>query len=195
MRSLAFAVAAGLLFAAAPQSHAATMPVGGLKGAADVLSDIDQVRTRVYVYRGQRYCFAFDGWRGPGWYRCGFAHRRGLGWGGVYGWNRWHYAPYERRFGGRIGVQTQTQSRTGVQSRTQTRTGVETRSRTTVQQRSGSTIKERTTAKGGAIKQRQTTGDGGVQVRGGAKVEGGAQMKDGPDVKARGGGKVEGGQR
>jgi hypothetical protein len=33
-----------------------------------------------------RYCFYFNGWQGPGWYRCGFAWRRNLGWGGEYGW-------------------------------------------------------------------------------------------------------------
>jgi len=34
---------------------------------------IDQVAVRVYVHEGQRYCFFFNGWHGPGWYRCGFA--------------------------------------------------------------------------------------------------------------------------
>jgi hypothetical protein len=41
-------------------------------------------QTALYVVRGRRYCFYFDGWHGPGWYRCGFAWRQGLGWGGVY---------------------------------------------------------------------------------------------------------------
>ena len=55
---------------------------------------------QTYVYRGQRYCFYVDGWNGPGWYRCGYRWRRGLGWGGVYDWGLgfgWHYPAWERR--------------------------------------------------------------------------------------------------
>jgi hypothetical protein len=68
-----------------------------------------------FVVDGRPYCFYFDGWNGAGWYRCGFAQRRGLGWGGVYGWHNWVYAPAERRFGavtrerdGREGSRTRT---------------------------------------------------------------------------------------
>jgi hypothetical protein len=53
----------------------------------------------VHVFRGHDFCFYFDGWNGPGWYRCGYAWRSGLGWGGVYGWNDWYYAPAFARFG------------------------------------------------------------------------------------------------
>jgi hypothetical protein len=28
-------------------------------------------------------CFYLDGWNGPGFYRCGYQHRRGLGWHGT----------------------------------------------------------------------------------------------------------------
>ena len=31
---------------------------------------------------GYDYCWADDGWPGPGWYWCGYAYRPGLGWGG-----------------------------------------------------------------------------------------------------------------
>ena len=30
----------------------------------------------------QQYCFYLDGWNGPGFYRCGWHRRRGLGWHG-----------------------------------------------------------------------------------------------------------------
>jgi hypothetical protein len=43
-----------------------------------------------FVYSGRNYCFYPDGWHGPGWYWCGYASRRGLGWGGVEGWRGWH---------------------------------------------------------------------------------------------------------
>jgi hypothetical protein len=33
------------------------------------------------------YCWYDQGWKGPGWYQCGYAWRRGHGWGGPYGWH------------------------------------------------------------------------------------------------------------
>ena len=147
---------------------------------------INQVAVRVYVHEGQRYCFYFNGWHGPGWYRCGFANRRGLGWGGVYGWNDWSYGPYERRFGrvhqgqrfdvdrgshrmgGSIDTETRTRSTSGIDKRNRTRstTGIETRSRS-------------------------TTGSG---VEGGAPMRGGATGKrPAPDVQSGGGAKIQGG--
>jgi hypothetical protein len=59
----------------------------------------DKANARVYVYEGARYCFYFDGWHGPGWYRCGYRLRTGLGWGGGYGWQGWRDAGWERRHG------------------------------------------------------------------------------------------------
>jgi hypothetical protein len=99
MRTLGILVAAGAIAAIAPQAAKAAMPVGGLDPAIADSNLVEQ--TQLYVYGGRRYCFYFNGWHGPGWYRCGFAFRRGLGWGGVYGWRGWNYGPYERRFGGR----------------------------------------------------------------------------------------------
>ncbi len=42
-----------------------------------------------YDWGGQPYCWYFEGWRGPGWYRCGNPWRRGYGWGGGHGWRGW----------------------------------------------------------------------------------------------------------
>ena len=128
MRQLTLAVAAGaLLFAT--QANAGSFPVNTMTGIETGL--VDTVAVRVYVHEGRRYCFYFDGWHGPGWYRCGFAWRQGIGWGGVYGWNSWSYGPYERRHhhhgnwqdhrrGDRIGVESgsTTRSRTSVEIRT-----------------------------------------------------------------------------
>ena len=46
----------------------------------------EQVQFR---WGGYDYCWADDGWRGPGWYWCGYAYRPGFGWGGPLGWNNW----------------------------------------------------------------------------------------------------------
>jgi hypothetical protein len=42
-----------------------------------------------YFYAGRNFCWYTDGWDGPGFYWCGYAWRRGLGWGGASGWNGW----------------------------------------------------------------------------------------------------------
>ena len=68
------------------------VPIGA--GGAEAYASAD-----VHTFRGHDFCFYFDGWNGPGWYRCGWASRSGLGWGGVYGWNDWYYAPAFARFG------------------------------------------------------------------------------------------------
>jgi hypothetical protein len=44
-----------------------------------------------YLYDGRRFCWYDDAWNGPGWYWCGYAYRRGFGWGGGYGWRGWVY--------------------------------------------------------------------------------------------------------
>jgi hypothetical protein len=89
MRNLALLSAAALVIASAiiAPSHAAigTAPAP-LRDAADELVAIE---TAQFIWQGHRYCWYERGWRGPGWYRCGFAWRRGLGWGGPVGWRGW----------------------------------------------------------------------------------------------------------
>ena len=66
------------------------MPHDPLTGL--VASPIEDVQ--YYVYGGRRYCFYPDGWRGPGYYWCGYAWRRGFGWGGPMGWRGWGHRAY-----------------------------------------------------------------------------------------------------
>jgi hypothetical protein len=42
-----------------------------------------------YLWGGRNYCWYPGGWRGPGYYWCGYAWRRGFGWGGPVGWHGW----------------------------------------------------------------------------------------------------------
>jgi len=42
-----------------------------------------------FFFGGRNYCFYPDGWHGPGYYWCGYAFRRGFGWGGPTGWHGW----------------------------------------------------------------------------------------------------------
>ena len=186
MRIVALAVAAGALLAAT-HANAASFPVNRMSGVDSGL--VDQIAVRVYVHEGRRYCFYFNGWHGPGWYRCGFAFRRGYGWGGVYGWNDWSYGPYERRYGrhhhreggARIGIRSGSdRSRTTIdthsRSTTTTGTNVDTGGR-----RSTTSGNVRSTTSGNVqTRSRSTTGSGpgvNVQSGGGANVQGGAHVQ------------------
>ncbi len=89
MSKTLLASAAALLIAGAaaiPAASAAPLaPSRDATGAGP--SGVESVR---YYYDGRDYCWYYDGWKGPGWYWCGYSWRRGLGWGSpVWGWNNW----------------------------------------------------------------------------------------------------------
>jgi len=187
MRALTLAVAAGALLVAT-QANAGSFPVNTLSGAEPGL--VDQVAVRVYTHEGRRYCFYFEGWHGPGWYRCGFAWRRGIGWGGVYGWNSWSYGPWERRHHHHGNWQQHHRGdRVGADSKlNRSRSGVETRSRSRATTNSG--IQSNTRMRGDSnTRMRSTTGRGGADVQsgGGAKMQGGRTGN--PAASGNGGGK------
>jgi hypothetical protein len=202
MRTFVVIAAAGALLATATSAQAAPLPgAGGLTAALADVNLVEQAAVRVYVHAGRRYCFYFNGWHGPGWYRCGFAWRRGLGWGGVYGWNDWYYGPAYSRFHhgpsrAHIGVTTRSRTMTTTtRTAPKTTTGARTRSGAAVQsntQTSGPKAGMR--AGGGANIKAGTTGaaSGGAKAKsdGSAKIQGGgAQMQGG----ASGGAAIQGG--
>lgn len=97
MRILLIAATAGILIGAITETKAFTAPAGG--GLTDASESLDLAeKAQVFVRAGRRYCFYVDAWNGPGWYRCGYAFRRGLGFGGAYGWNGWYAPRYHSRF-------------------------------------------------------------------------------------------------
>ena len=56
-----------------------------------------------FMLGGRNYCWYDDGWRGPGWYWCGYGSRYGYGWGGGEGFNGWREHRYERDWHGHGG--------------------------------------------------------------------------------------------
>ena len=85
MRQWILAAAASLaLLGVAGQANA--LPFDRFTAAA-VPNDIEQAQ---FFFGGRNYCWYYDGWHGPGYYWCGYAFRRGLGWGGAEGWHGWH---------------------------------------------------------------------------------------------------------
>jgi hypothetical protein len=152
-----------------------------------------KAEAQVFVYEGARYCFYFDGWHGPGWYRCGYRLRTGLGWGGEYGWHGWRHAGWERRrhHGGDVNVRIRSGSNAPAATTT-------TRSRTTTTIRSGDNMRRGANVRGefstrsganvrGRGEMRSTTGQGrSGAVQGGGKVEMKAAPNAGPARKMEG---------
>jgi hypothetical protein len=85
--ALAAALAVGSLLSIAGSANA-TIAAIGVNAAVDRLSLVDQVQ---FVYGGHRHCWYPEGWHGPGWYWCGYHHRRGFGWGGEEGYRGWRH--------------------------------------------------------------------------------------------------------
>jgi hypothetical protein len=49
-----------------------------------------------FIFGGYTYCWYDDAWNGPGWYWCGYALRRGFGWGGGAGFHGWSHRGFRR---------------------------------------------------------------------------------------------------
>jgi hypothetical protein len=76
----------------------ATMPLAGVAEAsiadsafvpANQMERVAPLEDANFIHGGIPYCWYPNGWRGPGFYLCGWARRSGLGWGGGWGWNGW----------------------------------------------------------------------------------------------------------
>jgi hypothetical protein len=93
MQRLGTTIALGVALTAGPiiATPLQAMPVSQLGKVASQTTPLEQ--TQFYVFGGRHYCFYPGGWRGPGWYWCGYAWRRGFGWGGPQGWRGWHAGP------------------------------------------------------------------------------------------------------
>src|SRR5262249_43785310 len=148
-------------------SQAAPISPQGLKAAAGEQSVIDHVQ---YRWAGREYCWYDDGWRGPGFYWCGYRLRVGLGWGGPAGWHGWGSAGGEVRGRGRIEGRGRVERprSVGVEERGRTvgrgSGAIEERGRVGVQEQRG-----RVGAQGGA----QGNARVGTERSGGARIEGG----------------------
>ena len=192
-KSLYVLATAATLCLADNVSQAMPITGGALRDAINATDLVE--KTAIYVVDGRRYCFYFNGWHGPGWYRCGFAFRRGLGWGGVYGWRGWEYGPAARRFGrGGITIREGSRQRDRMTIRDGSR-----REGTTV--REGSTFREGTSSRDGASTREGATTRGRIQqgttqegatVRGGANV-GGDTSGRGAEGSSRSGTSIQGG--
>ena len=92
MMSTAAAIALAVSAALSGGAQAAPAPCLNLQGVeAGASAPIEKTQ---YYWGGQNYCWYPNGWRGPGWYWCGYAFTPGYGWGGGYGWRGWGVPGY-----------------------------------------------------------------------------------------------------
>ena len=109
---VAVAAASAAVATTGGRSQAGVIAPIGLLEAADELVLTETVQ---FTWGGRRYCWYNNGWRGPGWYRCGFRSRRGSGWGGPAGWNGWRRPGIRSPRPGRPGARPPTPGRPGIQ--------------------------------------------------------------------------------
>jgi len=114
MNNMTFGTAVAVVLAAASLSPAAAGPLlsQSVTDGSAAVTDSREVR---HSWNGRPYCWSESGWKGAGWYRCGFAARRGLGWGGPAGWHGWSQdassdVPIKRRGSGAAFRSTPTPS-------------------------------------------------------------------------------------
>src|SRR5262249_21781720 len=95
------------------------------QGANAAVQSQSAIEPVLYRRAGRGYCWYDGGWRGPGWYWCGYSFRQGLGWGGPAGWHGWRTGAVIRergieRRGARVGVEErgiERRGRVGIEER------------------------------------------------------------------------------
>src|SRR3954468_5622329 len=93
MRRIALTVAgaAALLSGDSLTNHARAMIFTSPASIQAVMDSLRIAEDVQYFYGGRNYCWYDYGWNGPGWYWCGYAYRRGFGWGGGEGFRGWRF--------------------------------------------------------------------------------------------------------
>jgi hypothetical protein len=99
--SFALAVVSACSFPILDTAQAGVAMSAGEIGDVASPSNVEKAQFLPFIFGGRNYCWYDSGWRGPGWYWCGYAFLSGYGWGGGYGWNGWGgRAQYRRGFRG-----------------------------------------------------------------------------------------------
>jgi hypothetical protein len=89
MRKLRLTLITATALIAGGSSMVLAAPVGNPGEIRVATEELNLIEHAQYVWGGRQYCWYVDGWNGPGWYWCGYALRRGHGWGGPAGYRGW----------------------------------------------------------------------------------------------------------
>jgi hypothetical protein len=91
MRRFFIAAAATIAIAATPISFSGKAEAATGSALSSSLDQLSLIEKAQFVFGGKKHCWYLDGWHGPGWYWCGYAKRKGMGWGGPEGYNGWKH--------------------------------------------------------------------------------------------------------
>lgn len=79
-------------------------PVVDSNSISRVTTPKQNIELAQFSFGGHNYCWYDSAWSGPGWYWCGYAQRRGFGFGGRAGFHGWHHGGHGGRGGhGHVG--------------------------------------------------------------------------------------------
>jgi hypothetical protein len=190
----ALLAASALGIAATAAVTANATPLSYSRQLDSAMAQNGTIEKAAYVFAGHDYCFYPDGWHGPGFYRCGYSWRRGLGWGGPIGWHGWRagrgevYAGHGHGYVGRSGIEGRMG---GPNGRAEVRGGGFQRN-SQVNAPAGRTLQNNAAGMGGHAIQNNARGMGAgtTGARGGMSRQGGAMGAHGG---AGGGGAGAGG--
>lgn len=104
MRNLLIGLAASASLLGALQAYGQTQMTrpAQLGVRADGVGDMPRLIPAQFAYLGRQYCWYPNGWKGPGFYWCGYAGRYGYGWGGPAGWMGYTYRGGSYYHGGAV---------------------------------------------------------------------------------------------
>ena len=96
------AAAVSLFGASAACGQTQTAAPAQLIVGVDRAGDMPAFTPAQFAYLGHDYCWYPGGWKGPGFYWCGYAWRHGYGWGGPVGWMGYSYRGGHYYHGGAV---------------------------------------------------------------------------------------------
>ncbi len=89
MANIKKAASVSILIAGLFAESATAAPILDSNSLSRIAAPEQNVQLAQFVFGGRNFCWYDSAWSGPGWYWCGFAWRRGLGWGGRAGFRGW----------------------------------------------------------------------------------------------------------
>jgi hypothetical protein len=91
MRKLVFAIVATIALAISGMPLNSTANAAAGSGLSTASQDLGLIQKTEFLFGGHKHCWYDEGWHGPGWYWCGYAHKKDHGWGGPEGYQGWKH--------------------------------------------------------------------------------------------------------
>jgi hypothetical protein len=95
MKIVLKATSASILVAGLFAGTAMAAPIPDSNSIGRIIAPERNIELAQFVFGGHNYCWYDSAWSGPGWYWCGYAMRRGLGFGGGAGFHGWAHGGHD----------------------------------------------------------------------------------------------------